>query len=733
MLKNKTTVSIKPVMFGVILMIIVLSAPLAGLVSAQTNTGPTFDESASVTRSVNEYTPSGQNVGAPVEATDPEGDDLTYSLIGSNTSAFQIDSATGQIKTMAPLRHATRSSYGLVVAVTDCKDDNGASEGSNCGIDASITVTVIVIDLPEAPANLSATPGTNSVRLSWDDPSDNSIMRYEVQVSPGERTLTGYASEEDYSGTSVALHGDTMVVGGESDDGNGINVGAAYVFVKSADVWRKAAKLTASDGAAGDWFGNSVAVDGDTVVIGANREDGDDGSGGIVQSGSAYVFVKPVTGWTDVTETAKLTASDGATNDHLGSDVAVSGATVVVGAPQDDTGNGTDAGSVYVFVKPSTGWTDTTETAKLTASDGAAGDSFGNSLTADGDTIVVGAVLDDGNGINAGAAYVFTKSSSGWQQAAKLTTSHRVAGVNFGHDVAMDGDTIVVGAILDHGAGSRTGSAYVFTKSANGWQQTAKLTASDGKAHHSFGHSVAIDGPTVVVGAIFDYPICCKPGSAYIYIKPNEGWADTTETLKRTAPDAAFEDYFGYSVAISGGTMVVGAPSVYGNSGSVCIFVDPPSGWQQTTKLTASDGAAGDQMGESVAVSGDTIVVGAHRDDTSGGSDTGSAYVSIRSASGWQRAAKLTASDGAADDRFGTDVTVEGTIVAVGAPWDDTTNGSNSGSAYLFVKPSTGWTDATETVKLTASDGAADDGFGYSLAISREHNGGRGPRGQRQR
>ena len=183
------------------------------------------------------------------------------------------------------------------------------------------------------------------------------------------------------------------------------------------------AKLTASDGAASDYFGYSVAISGDTVVVGAYYDD----IGANTDQGSAYVFVKPESGWADMTQTAKLTASDGAASDYFGSSVAISGDTVVVGAYYDDIGANADQGSAYVFVKPASGWADMTQTAKLTASDGAADDYFGNSVAISGDTVVVGAYDDDiGSNTDQGSAYVFVKPANGWAdmtQTAKLTAS----------------------------------------------------------------------------------------------------------------------------------------------------------------------------------------------------------------------------------------------------------------------------------------------------------------------
>ncbi len=380
------------------------------------------------------------------------------------------------------------------------------------------------------------------------------------------------------------------------------DAGAEYPVV--VDPFLQQAKLTASDGADYDNFGWSVAISGDTVVVAAYDEIGANDD-----QGSAYVFVKPPGGWGNMTETAKLTASDGAAYDQFGISVAISGDTVVVGAIFGD-GVNSDQGSAYVFVKPPGGWAATlTETAKLTASDGAEGDFFGISVAISGDTVVVGAIFGDGVNSDQGSAYVFVKPPGGWAgtltETAKLTASDGAAYENFGISVAVSGDTVVVGVPLDDiGANEDQGSAYVFVKPSGGWTdmtETAKLTASDGAAYDKFGYAVAISGDTVVVGAIFGDGVNSDQGSAYVFVKPPGGWAATlTETAKLTASDGAEGDFFGISVAISGDTVVVGAifgDGVNSDQGSAYVFVKPPGGWAgtltETAKLTASDGAGG--------------------------------------------------------------------------------------------------------------------------------------------
>jgi len=261
-------------------------------------------------------------------------------------------------------------------------------------------------------------------------------------------------------------------------------------------------KLTASDGAANDYFGYFISISGDTAVVGAWQDDGN--------KGSAYVFVRSGATWS---QQAKLVASDGAGGDQFGQYVSISGDTVVVGALYDDFDSKTNAGSAYVFVRSGTTWS---QQQKLTASDGAADDHFGTSVSISGDTVVVGAHWDDSK---KGSAYVFVRSGTTWSQEQKLTSGSVVAG-QFGISVSISGDTAVVGAEVDDGnePNSDSGAAYVFIRNGDGWDQEAKLTASDGVLFDYFGGSVSISGDTVVVGARgADVDSKTDAGSAYVY------------------------------------------------------------------------------------------------------------------------------------------------------------------------------------------------------------------------
>ena len=389
-------------------------------------------------------------------------------------------------------------------------------------------------------------------------------------------------------------------------------------------------KLLPNDGAAYDCFGTSVSASGVRAVVGAPYDD-DKGD----KSGSIYVFYNSGSAWAQV---AKLSASDGAANDNFGNSVSISGETIVVGAVGDDD-LGSASGSAYVFKKVGATWT---QVAKLRASDGEANDNFGNSVSISGDTIVIGAPGDDDLGNASGAAYVFEKPLTGWSgtptENAKLLASDGAAYDNFGESVSISGDSLVVGAWGDCDKGTYSGSAYVFVKPAGGWlatlTQDAKLLASDGDEWDWFGWSVTISGDTVAVGAWGDNDSGNDSGAAYVFVEPGGGWAGKLyDDAKLQASDAAAGDCFGYSVSNADDVVVVGAYMDDDNgsqSGAAYVFREPGGGWPGTLneddKLLASEGAAYDEYGRCVAISGDTIVVGAQADDDLG-SASGAAYV----------------------------------------------------------------------------------------------------------
>jgi hypothetical protein len=373
------------------------------------------------------------------------------------------------------------------------------------------------------------------------------------------KLLPSDGAVEDLFSSSVAVDDDTAVIGARRDDDNGQDSGSAYVFTHTGGVWNEQAKLLPSDGAADHFFGLSVAVDGDTAVIGAPRDD-DNGA----RSGSAYVFTRTGESWT---EQSKLLPSDGADQDRFGWAVAVDGDTAVIGTRFDDD-NGENSGSAYVFVRTGGMWT---EQAKLLPSDGAAGDDFGQYVALDGDAAVIGAEEDDDNGDDSGSAYVFTRMGDVWSEQAKLLPSDGAAGDFFG-TVAVDGDTVLIGAWADDDNGNGSGSAYVFTRTDAVWTEEAKLTASDGTALDGFGSSVALDRDTAVIGADTNDDNGINSGSAYVFTRTAGVW---TQQAKLLAADGVTGDHFGFRVAVDGDEALIGALSDNDNgadSGSAYVF-----------------------------------------------------------------------------------------------------------------------------------------------------------------
>ena len=359
-------------------------------------------------------------------------------------------------------------------------------------------------------------------------------------------------------------------------------------------------------------------------------------------------------------------------------------------------------------------WALTSQQQKILATDIEAGDTFGNSVAISGDTIVVGAINEDAGGSNAGAAYVFTKSGSTWTQQAKLLPSDPQSSDNFGKSVAISGDTIVVGTPNKSNSLSYGGAIYIFTRSGTTWTQQAKLQSSDLQAYDNFGYAVAIDGDTVVTGAIAKDTAGSDAGAAYVFTRSGTSWTQQAKLLASDAPNTANAyDYLGISVAIDGDTVVAGA---YGADARGAAYVYTRSGtiWTEQAKLVSSDIANSDNFGISVGVSGNTAIVGAWWEDGGGaGATAGSAYIFTRSGTTWAQQAKLIASDAQASDRFGGAVAIDGDIVIIGADYEDT-GGSNAGSAYIFSRDGTTW---TEEKKIQASDAEAGDSFGRSVAI----------------
>jgi hypothetical protein len=400
-----------------------------------------------------------------------------------------------------------------------------------------------------------------------------------------------FANPYKYFGSSVDVSDDTVVVGAP---GNDSNRGAAYVFVRDVTGWTWQATLTASNAEVNDDFGASVAIDGDTVVVGAIFEAGDGSSpsnNDLNTAGAVYVFTRSGTAWS---QQAYLKASNPGLGDRFGEQVAISGDTIAVGVPLEDSdgdqsnNNAADSGAVYVFKRSGTAWS---QDAYLKAGNIGTTDDFGRAVGVDGDTLVVGAHQEDGsattiNGpyddgrFNAGAAYVYVRSGSTWSQQAYLKSANPDEFDEFGWGVAVSGDTVAVGVSREdsnatgingdasNDMGQDSGAVYVFTRSGTTWSQQAYVKSSNSDPNDAFGRLMDLDGDTLAVsspgessrvsgidGDQSDNSLSGS-GASYVFQRNGGSWSQTAY-VKATNPDDS--DYF-TNVAVNGGTIVVGAP-----------------------------------------------------------------------------------------------------------------------------------------------------------------------------
>jgi hypothetical protein len=414
-----------------------------------------------------------------------------------------------------------------------------------------------------------------------DDVADDSGSAY-VFASGGAWMETAKptaddAAEDDWFGFSVSASGDKAIVGAYHKESY---TGAAYIYYRNqdgADEWGQVEDPVSDDLAAGDRFGSAVGISGDTAVVGAGRDD----HGAYTDAGAAYVFErnKDTPMWVDHWgQVQKLVPDDSADYDFFGYAVDIDGDTAVVGAYNKNS----SADAAYVFERNQDSPTSADnwgQVQKLVSGDGTAPDWFGRSVSISGDTIVVGAPDPDTSPDESGAAYIYYRNQGGadnWGKLKKLTASTPAAGDRFGYSVSVSGDTVAVGA---HGEGT-AGVAYVFERnqggSADNWGQVKKLSAGDSAAGDRFGFSVDIDVDMVVGGAYkHHHGGLNDPGAAYVFER-NVGGADNWgQMTKLTASDANAYDFFGYSVSIGGGTVIVGAyrdKDLHSNAGSSYVY-----------------------------------------------------------------------------------------------------------------------------------------------------------------
>lgn len=441
-----------------------------------------------------------------------------------------------------------------------------AQEGEEFAFSADLEIPVATDNCPGVTVELAdGTPemlfGDGNV-VSWiatDGSGNEADCVQNVTVAPhdggGDDACTDQLSMEiaidgaggDLYGYSVDIDGSRAIVGAPYDDnGKGINSGAAYILEKISGNWVEVAKILVPDGDADDLFGESVAISGNLVIIGASKYAG---------KGAAFIFSGSGATWTLV---KKLVPADGAANDDYGVSVDITATNAIVGAANDDAPK-VNQGSVYIYGKDTGGANNWGLQAKKVATDGDTNDNYGISVSIDGASAVVGSRYDDDLGTNSGAAYVLFQNLGGannWGEQQKVVANDGAAGDYFGSSVAIDGVHIIVGSYLDDYAFvNNAGSAYVFEDGGVSWSEIAKLVPSDAAVSDQFGISVSIESGVALVGSHFDDDMGTNSGSAYVFTE-SSGWSQTD---KLTGTSVTTNDNFGRAVAIGGGSIVVGA------------------------------------------------------------------------------------------------------------------------------------------------------------------------------
>jgi hypothetical protein len=515
-----------------------------------------------------------------------------------------------------------------------------------------------------------------------------------------ERKLTApNGTANKHFGRSVAISGDTALVGAHySNVGASVEQGAAYVFLRKSEDWRLQAELTAPDGQAGDRFGAAVALDGNFALIGAFAMS----QGQAVYPGAAYVFYRGIGGWSFHSELVEEGSTGGV---MVSSGVALSGGTALLGAHLRDVGPSPKQGSVLVFHNEGLAWS---ERPRLEVDDGIGGDGFGLVVALQGDTAVLGAPTDDvGNNRYQGSVYIFVREGESWVLQSRLTARDDPPYARFGSSVAIDGDYLLIGAPRESdGANSLRGSAYFFIRQGSNWIQHAKLVPPSGASYDYFGEGVALSGDTAVVGA----PGELDRGAAYVYRQRLGSW-DLQARLVDSRVSG--EGNFGAALALSGSTVVVGAPRTnvgnFENRGAAFVFKNTGSVWTPESMLTPANPLNAREFGSLVSLSGDTALIGVRWT-----ADGGIAYVFARDGSGWYQQAVLRGGSGGEPEFYGSGVAVQGDTALVASNREEVNGSTDQGAILVFVRRGSTWSYDS---RLARRSGGSYEYFGDSVAL----------------
>ncbi|HPI96081.1 MAG TPA: FG-GAP repeat protein [Gammaproteobacteria bacterium] len=593
---------------------------------------------------------------------------------------------------------------------------------------------------PKLDSMLNAIKPDNIEASSWSD-LKSAIFDYKI-----------FADNVFGQPASISLDGNNgrAVIGAIGAQDNGFISGAAYVFELNNGQWSQVQKLVASDGVSYQFFGKSVAIDGNMIAV---------GSGGSSAIGAVYIFQLQGSQWIE-TDKLKLSSSTNLFSESI--DLANNRLIVADRNAKNNTNPQIVTGAVYVYTYDSNNST-WSNPIKILANNPIEFSGFGSDLALDssGNRFVVGANSEDNEfGADAGAVYVYDFNGISWSQSQRITANDAAAGDEFGDNVAIDGDIISVSGVLS--------KAYIFELAINNWFQS--FLVIDGNPNSGLGFDLDMSNDKVVFART-------NPKSLLVYKKNSTIWSLEETIFTPNSPqslivslegdemllgeyniasqyykfetdiscnsspcwnhnqefnieDNTEEDAFGVSLDISGNRAVVGAfrdDDKGNNAGAAYVYeyknIGNTSEWTLVKKLLATNGATEDEFGRSVAIDGDRIVIGAFKDDYiifNGGipvpvSNAGSVYVFEYDGFKWVETQNIRSGEGllAQNDLFGFAVDIHGDRIAIGAYSDDE-NGINSGAVYIYQAVNNNW-ELSE--KIMPNDGDPDDSFGYAISL----------------
>ena len=616
------------------------------------------------------------------------GDEVRYAIEDGNEFELGVGQCTASGSTLSRTvsessnsNNALNLSGNAVVFVTAIADDVGVrTYATISAMTSSTAASSGALAFVTANSGLYQNNGNGWYKVA--------TVNTSPAISAVSETTSGSTTALSNSGTFALTAGANTVVtitASDADEGTDL----VYTKTVTSGTESNVATISQGSGASENVFTFAPASSvGGTITV---RFDVTDNTNTAQFTNS---FSLTFTSWANATQQAKVQASDPEQWSNFGWAVSISsdGDTAIASTPYATT-SGSQVGAVYIFTRSGTSWS---QQQKLQASDKAAGDQFGMSVSIsnDGDTAIVGARREDTNGDNAGAAYIFTRSGTSWSQQQKIQASNAGQYDEFGQSVSIsgDGNRVVVGAIYEDTDATNSGGAYVFSRSGTTWSQEALIKASDAATSDHFGEAVSIDsdGDTAIVGAAYEDAGGGNAGAAYVFTRSGTSWS---QQAKIQSSDIQAGDYFGQSIFISGdgNTAIIGAKSEDtsgSDAGTVYIFTRSGTSWSQQQKLQAGDAEASDNFGRSVSISndGNTAIVGANNEDA-GGSNAGAAYVFTRSGTTWSQQDKIQSSDIQAGDNFGEAVSIsdDGSTAIIVAINEDTT-GSSAGTVYIFVQ-----------------------------------------------